>query len=288
MKLLALALFFAAIASAQFGIPNIPGAGTVKDKIDSSTQKTKPVTDRAQRASDTFAAWPAEQEQQIGEAAAQKLVALFGMVDDPALEKYVNLVGLSVAQFAQRPLPYRFGILDTDIVGAYALPGGYIFITRRAIAGMTNEAQLAGTLGHEIQHASARHLETEIRGQKTSAWAMEESEPYTSRASNITQVRADALVKDLFNMSLSRAKENEADELGTYMAVQAGYSGDGLLEFLKTMSTANTDPQNRRMFGQLLSTHPSFEDRIAHLSTVSYTRTKGQTLESRFNRAIGR
>ena len=289
MKLLGLAFFFLAAAWAQFpSLPNVPGADSVKNKIDSATQKTKPVTDRTLRASDTFASWSAEEEQQIGEAAAAKMVAMFGLVDDPALQKYVSLVGQSVAQFAARPLPYRFGILNTDIVGAFALPGGYIFITRRALTGMTNEAQLAGTLGHEIEHASARHLETEIRGRKVSAWALQESQPYTSRANNITQLRADALLKDLFNTALSRAKEDDADERGTYMAVQAGYAGDGLLEFLKTMAKANDDPQNHRMFGQMLSTHPSFEDRIAHLSSDSYTRTQGQTLESRFNRALGR
>jgi predicted Zn-dependent protease len=71
-------------------------------------------------------------------------------------------------------MTYRFAILDTDIVGAYALPGGYIFITRAAIFNMRNETQLAGALGHEVVHAAERHLEKEIRGKKTSAWAAQE------------------------------------------------------------------------------------------------------------------
>lgn len=289
MKILALAGLFFSVAAAQIPqIPQIPGTGDIKSKIDSATSKAKPITDRAQRAADALAAWTPEEEQQIGQAAAEKMVAIFGLLDDPALQKYVSLVGQTVAQFAARPLPYRFGILDTDIVGAFALPGGYIFITRRALAGMTNEAQLAGALGHEIEHASARHLETEIRGRKTSAWASEESARYTNRVSNLTQVRADALIKDLFNTALSRAKEDDADERGTLMAAWAGYSGKGLLEFLTTMARANAEPANRRLFGQILSTHPSFDDRIAHLAAVSYTRASGQTLEARFNRALGR
>src|SRR4029077_14373066 len=173
---------------------------------------------------------------------------------------YVNLVGQSVAQFATRPLPYRFGVLDTDMIGAFALPGGYGFITKRALGGMTNEAQLAGALGHEVEHASARHLETEIRGKKTSAWAVQEGSPYMDRATNrvpgnVYQLRADALIKDLFNTALSRAKEEDADEKGTLMAAWAGYEGAGLMEFLRTLETANSNPSNQRYFGQLLSTH---------------------------------
>jgi beta-barrel assembly-enhancing protease len=289
MKILGLALLLFAVGSAQIpGIPNVPGTN-IKDKIE---QKTKPVVDRGQRAADTFTAWTPEEEQQIGEAAADKMVAIFGLMNDPALQKYVSLVGQAVARFAPRSLPYRFGILDTDIVGAFALPSGYIFITRRALSGMANEAQLAGTLGHEIEHASARHLETEIRGRKTSAWATEESSSYTTtytnRVSNLTQVRADALIKDLFDMKMSRDKEDDADERGTVMAVSAGYAGDGLLESLKLFAKANTEPANRILFGQMLSTHPSFEDRIAHLERMPQARKPGETLEARFNRALGR
>ena len=288
MRLLAVFLMVGSAAFAQFG-----GLGRIKDKMDGANSKAKPVTDRATKAADAMAEWTPEEEQQIGEASAEKMVAMFGMLDDPALQKYVNLVGQSVAQFATRPLPYRFGILNTDIVGAFSLPGGYVFITKRALAGMKNEAQLAGALGHEIEHASARHLETEIRGKKTSAWAVQEGSPYMDRASNrvpgnVYKFKADALIKDLFNTALSRAKEDDADEKGTLMAAWAGYDGNGLLEFLRTLSAANNNPANQRYFGQLLSTHPSFDDRIAKLSSLSYTKSRGQLLTERFDQAMGR
>ncbi len=288
MRLLAMLLILLPAAWAQ-----IPGFGGIKNKIDGANSRAKPVTDRATKAADMMSEWSPEDEQQIGLASAEKMVAIFGLLDDPALQKYVNLVGQSVAQFASRPLPYRFGVLDTDIVGAFALPGGYIFITKRALAGMKNEAQLAGALGHEVEHAAARHLETEIRGKKTSAWAVQEGSPYMDRATNrvpgnINQLRADALIKDLFNTALSRAKEEDADEKGTLMAAWAGYDGAGLMEFLRTLSAANTDPGNKRYFGQLLSTHPSFDDRITRLAGLSYSRARGKTLEDRFNRALGR
>jgi predicted Zn-dependent protease len=269
-------------ASAQ-----IPGIGSIKDKIPGSS-KAAPVTDRAQKAVDTFTPWTPEEEQQIGEAGAEKLVAIFGLVDDPALEKYVNLVGLSVAQFASRQLPWRFGILNTNMVGAYALPGGYVFITRGSISGMSNEAQLAGALGHEIEHGAARHLESEIRGKKTSAWATQEAMAKTKNVPAQVKAQADGLVRDLVGTALSRSKEQDADEQGARMAAKAGYAGSGLMEFLKVAAAASQEPRNKRFFGQLLATHPPFDDRIARLSVQDSAHAKGKTVDARFHKAIGR
>src|SRR4051812_48450802 len=90
--------------SAQFG--GFGGIGSkIKDKVDESKQKAKPVTDREQKAAETFSNWSPEEEQSIGAAGAAKMVAMFGLVDNEPLTRYVNLVGASVAQFASRPLP---------------------------------------------------------------------------------------------------------------------------------------------------------------------------------------
>lgn len=282
MRTLLVSLLFLSTASAQFGLDKI------KDKINSANQRTKPVTDRAERAVDTFTAWTPEEEQEIGQASAEKMVAMFGLTDAPGIQRYVNLVGSSVARYASRELPWRFGVLDTEIVGAFALPGGYVFITRGALASMANEAQLAGALGHEIEHAAARHLESEIRARKTSSWASEEAVAKTRQGQQLARVRADALLKDLFSTSLSRSKEDDADEQGARMASECGYAGNGLLEFIKVLANEHADPANGRLFGQLLSTHPSFDDRVDHLSAMSASRSKGKTVEPRFNRALGR
>src|SRR5262245_34857145 len=102
----------APLLHAQFGNV-LKGA---REKLDKAREKAKPVTDRAQRAIDTYQPWSNADEQQIGEAAAAKMVAMFGLMEQPALVRYVNLVGQTVAQYAPRQLPYRFGVLDTDIV----------------------------------------------------------------------------------------------------------------------------------------------------------------------------
>src|SRR5437868_6170067 len=233
------------LLSAQFGgIIN-----RAKDKIDQGKQKTKPATDRAERAVENYTAWTPQEEQEIGEATAVKMIAMFGIITEPKLVKYVNLVGNSVAQYAPRQVPYRFGILDSDIVGAFALPGGFIFITKTALEGMTNEAQLAGALGHEIVHVSERHLESEIRGKKNSTWAVEEAKAKTStQTPDYLRRRADAFLTEMFNMRLSRDKEDGADERGTLLAAQAGYAPSGLLDFLKILATTNAKPGTQRAF----------------------------------------
>jgi predicted Zn-dependent protease len=256
--------------------------------VNGATQKAKPVTDRGERAIENFTAWTPEEEQLIGEATAAKMIAMFGVVDAPKLVRYVNLVGQSVAQYAPRQVPYRLGVLDSEIVGAFALPGGFIFITKTAIEGMNNEAQLAGALGHEIVHVSERHLESAIRSRKNSAWAAEEAKAKTpSITPEFARSRAEAIMKDMFTMRLSRDKEDGADERGTLMAAQAGYASSGLLEFLRTLDAAQSKPQNQRAFGQLLSTHPPFNERIAHLTPIVEASSKsGKTLEARFTAAL--
>jgi predicted Zn-dependent protease len=212
---------------------------------------------------------------------------MFGVLDAPKLTKYVNLVGQSVAQYAPRQVPYRFGILDSEIVGAFALPGGFIFITKTALEGMTNESQLAGALGHEVIHVSERHLESAIRGKKNSAWAMEEAKSKTSSMTpDYIRGRADAFLTEMFNMRLSRDKEDGADERGTLLAAQAGYSASGLLDFLKTLSLAQAKPENQRAFGQLMSTHPPFDERISHLTPIVAKNSGGKTLEARFRATV--
>jgi predicted Zn-dependent protease len=281
-KLLLGWLLFSSVAFAQFGLDRL------KDKITGANSKAKPAADRLDRAMETFTPWTAEEEQEIGRSSAEKMVAMFGLLNAPRIQRYVNLVGGAVARTAPRELPWRFGVLDTEIVGAYALPGGYIFITKGALRSMTNEAQLAGALGHEVQHAAARHLESEIRARKTSAWASEEALSKTKQGPQLVRLRADALLKDLFRTSLSRSKEEEADLAGTRMAAECGYAGNGLLQFLQNLVTENENPANRRLFGQLLSTHPSFEERIARLTNDASGMKKGKTLEVRFARMLGR
>src|SRR4029077_7212590 len=108
-----------------------------------------------------------EEERTIGEQVSAKIRQRFGVVQDPAVHKYVTLVGTLLAQQSERPnLPWTFIVLDTDGVNAFASPGGFVHITRGALGLMKNEAELAGALAHEIGHVAHKHTVNSIRKNK--------------------------------------------------------------------------------------------------------------------------
>ncbi len=149
-------VLLAASASAQFG----GWAGTVMNKGSKVAEASRP--------------WTPEEEQMIGDRAAAKLIHVFGVYNNPDMNKYVQMVGSTVAQFGQRgDVAYHFAILDTDIANAFAMPGGYVFVTRGALRNMKNESELAGVLAHEVSHVDGRHLEREIRDKKFTGIAVE-------------------------------------------------------------------------------------------------------------------
>ncbi|HYA88649.1 MAG TPA: M48 family metalloprotease, partial [Nitrospirota bacterium] len=111
------------------------------------------------------------EEVRLGREVAARIIARFGLYDNPELMKYVNLVGNVLAIYAARPeLEFHFAILNTDEINGYSAPGGYVFITRGAIANMQDESELAGALAHEIGHVVEKHAvkELNIKGQEAS------------------------------------------------------------------------------------------------------------------------
>ncbi len=238
---------------------------------------------KAKKASDIYKPWTPDQEHAIGEAASAKLVHIFGLYVNPEMTKYVNLVGDTVARQASRDVPYHFGILDTEIVTALSLPGGYIFITRGALANMHNEAELAGTLAHEVAHVDRRHLEREVRAKRTGQFAKEEAAAHVPQGAELVNL-AGELLNNVLTLQVSRDKEAEADKLGTELAARSGYDPAGLKHFLETLSKAADTPQNRKQLGLWGSTHPPFRERIAGLTVITATLpSSGQDLTERFN-----
>jgi len=105
-----------------------------------------------------------KQEHLLGRQVAARIAGNFGVWNDKSWTLYVNLVGRALAPYSERPdIKYRFAILDTDDVNAYAAPAGYIFITRGLLKKLDSEAQLAGVLGHEIAHVARKHIVKEVQ-----------------------------------------------------------------------------------------------------------------------------
>lgn len=195
----------------------------------------------------------------------QVLEAFGGAYKDPALAAYVNRVGQSLARHSERKdITYTFTILDTPIVNALALPGGYIYVTRGLLALAGNEAELAGVLGHELGHITARH-HAEAHGRELLAGLGLTilGAVAGSQAAQGTQLLAAAFLR-----SYTRQQEYEADLLGIRYMAAAGYDPDAMATFLgKLQEWTNLQAKilgrpasSERL--DYLSTHPNTVDRV--------------------------
>jgi predicted Zn-dependent protease len=241
-----------------------------------------PNAQKAKKAADIYTPWTPDQEQAIGQASAAKLINVFGLYDNLEMVKYVNLVGNTVARQAGRTVQYHFAVLDTDVVTAVSLPGGYIFITRGALANLKNEAELAGVLAHEIAHVDRRHLEKEVRTQKTADFAKSEAASHVPVGAELVNI-AGSVVTRALTLQVSRDKESEADKVGVEMSSKAGYDASGLRNFLQFLATVPATPQTKQALGLWGSTHPPLSDRINSLNSLlpNYPAT-GQKLAERY------
>jgi beta-barrel assembly-enhancing protease len=247
------------------------------------------VMNKGSKVAEASRAWTPEEEQMIGNRAAAKLIHVFGVYNNPDMNKYVQMVGSTVAQFGNRSdVTYHFAILDTDIANAFAMPGGYVFVTRGALRNMKNESELAGVLAHEVAHVDNRHLEREIREKRFTGIAVEtgveqgtSSVPYGSWI-NLDNMLTKALT-NVFSQGYGPAKESEADKEGTDLAMKAGYLPTGLRDFLQTLSDLSQKAEMQRSTNMFNGhSHPPFPDRIAKLDKQTSGASGGQTLEERF------
>jgi predicted Zn-dependent protease len=258
-------------------------ASTVRAQVGDVLRRAQNNAQKAKKAADIYTPWSAEQEQAIGEASAARLIHIFGTYENAEMVKYVNLVGNTVARQGSRTVPYRFAVLDSEVITALSLPGGYVFITRGALANLHNEAELAGTLAHEIAHVDRRHLEKEIRSKKTSQFAKEEAATRVPQGAELVNLAGD-VVKNALTMQVSRDKESEADKVGMEFAAKAGYDPAGLRNFLETLAQASSTEQSRRQLSLWGSTHPPFGARVSELNSLlaSYP-AGGQQLQERYS-----
>lgn len=173
-----------------------------------------------------------EDEKEIGAEAHRQVLAEFGGVYyDPALAAYVERVGHKMGEQSKtRYFDYRFTVLDSPSINAFALPGGYIYITRGLLALLSSEAELAGVLGHELAHVTARH-----GAQRLSRMKAAERFCATFICDFELPVLSDmaAIGMDLAFGGFTQDQELEADRLGIRYMQRAGYDPHSMTLFLK-------------------------------------------------------
>jgi predicted Zn-dependent protease len=227
------------------------------------------------------------EEKQLGEQVSLKLRDRFGVYQNEKVTKYVTLVGTTLAQASTRPtLDWKFIVLDTDGVNAYAAPGGFVHITRGLLGLMKNEAELAGVLGHEITHITAKHTIRAIQKSKgISAGTDLTGTGASGRTQFIAFISGKAFEK-VFEGDWSRDDENDSDKIGTQIANKIGYLPSGIADTLKKIDERNASHNNRN--GGWFASHPDTKDRIEKNTKqiASEKLTSKATVDSRYKSMI--
>ena len=247
------------------------------------------ITKRADQAKKAFDAVNISEkdERALGEAVSQKLIDRFGIYQDPAVTKYVTLVGTVLVQQSSRPnLDWRFIVVDSEGVNAYAAPGGLVHITKGALGLIKSESELAGVLAHELAHVTEKHTMKAIRKGKLVDVGTDAAGSQTGGLTGtVLNKMADASYGILFENKFDRDDENEADKVGAIMAHKAGYSPNGLIEFLNHLKARNKDTKEPN---GLFATHPQLEERVSNINKAvkNSKLTSTATVQPRYAKVI--
>ena len=222
-----------------------------------------------------------QEETDMGAAISARLREKYGVVQSAPVHKYVSLVGRVLAGSSTRPnLAWTFIVLDTDGVNAFAAPGGYIHITRGALALIRTEAELAGVLSHEILHVTEKHTINAIKKAKVQGAAAE-----TITRSELLEYLIDRAYENLLENRYDRGDETASDQGGIRLANGAGYAPGGVGAFLTRLSERNKDLKEP---SGVFASHPETKTRVERLTKQisSEKLTATATVAARYTAAI--
>ena len=246
---------------------------------------TNPVTGERE-----FSLMSEAQEIELGKQMDVQVRQEMGLYEDANLQRYVATIGMRLARASERPnLPWHFAVVDEPAVNAFALPGGYIYLTRGIMPFLDNEAELAGVLGHEIGHVTARHSAQQYT-KATSAGIgvtllsifVPEARPFQ----NLTETALGVLF-----LKYGRDDELQADRLGVKYTASTGWNPAGVAGMLRTLARLDEASGSRRGVPNWLSTHPAPADRVEKVMAIvepapGAVGTSGTVDESDFLRQV--
>ena len=173
----------------------------------------------------------------LGVEAGGPITASLGLYESEAFQAMVRNLVHEMASRSERPaLPWSFKLVDDPMVNAFALPGGFIFITRGIMAALNSEAELAGVIGHEIGHVTARHSASRMSSQQLQQIGLGVGSILSSDVASVAGVLQVGL--GLLNMRYSRGDESQSDELGVRYMTRAGYDPNALVGVFQTLALA--------------------------------------------------
>lgn len=228
-----------------------------------STCAINPVTGRKQ-----MVMMSEGQEIAMGREADPQVLAFFGLYNNPTLQTFITDKGLAMARISHRPeLAYEFKIVDSPVINAFALPGGYVYFTRGIMAHFNNEAEFAGVLGHEIGHITARHAVIQQRNAMLGQIGLIAGIILVPELGEFVEPLSAGM--QLAMMSFGRDDERQSDKLGVEYSSRIGYDAAEMAGFFNTLERQQ-EASGGAEIPEFLSTHPSPGERnttVAKLAT---------------------
>ncbi len=220
-----------------------------------------------------------EQEIQMGKEYDPQVVAEFGLYPDEKLQNFISTKGLEMARISERPnLPWTFRVVDSPVINAFAVPGGYVYFTRGILAHFNNEAQFAGVLGHEIGHVTARHTVQQQSKQTLAQLGLIGGMIAVPGLADQAQSAMQGL--QLLFLKFGRDAESQSDELGVKYSTAIGYDAREMAGFFGTLDRLSGGAENR--IPSFLSTHPdpaNRQQRVGQLAAEAQAQNPGVEFE---------
>lgn len=226
-----------------------------------STCATNPVTGKKD-----FVTVTETQEIAMGKEYDPQIVEMYGLYQDDRIQAFINEKGQEMARISHRPnLQYEFKVMDSPIINAFAVPGGYVYFTRGILAHFNNEAEFAGVLGHEIGHVAARHSVKQISKQQLGQVGILIGMIISPEFQQFSQVAQAGL--QLLSLKNSRGDETESDELGVEYSTRIGYDAKYMAGFFKTLGRLQT--QAGVTIPDFMSSHPNPANRFENVEALT-------------------
>lgn len=213
------------------------------------------------------------QEIQMGREADADVRKTMGVYTDAAWQAYVTNVGMKLAKASHRPnLPWKFTVVDEPAVNAFALPGGFIYITRGILPYLRDEAELAAVLGHEVGHVDARHSASQMSKQQVAGGLLAVGGALAPKYGTVFDVAGGGL--GLLFLKYGREDELEADRLGTGYSAASGWDPAGMPGLLETLARIDDAGGSTRGVPNWALSHPPAADRVQKVQeSVTAART---------------
>ena len=216
------------------------------------------------------------QEISAGQEADAQVKKEMGLYSDGNLQEYVSNIGLKLAHLSERPnLPWHYTVVDVPAINAFALPGGYIYITRGILPFLNDEAQLAGVLGHETGHVTARHAAQQYTRAVGGTIGLVALGIFVPGARPFGQLAEQGL--GVLFLKYGRGDELQADQLGARYAARANWDPGGVPEMLMTLGRLDEASGQRRGVPNWLETHPDPLARVKEIQPAVEQLAAGRT-----------